>query len=126
MTSSTTRATTEPDLDGTVHVYEPHRAGLPPMRPYVRELWHRRHFAAELSRAQMRAANTETFFGQVWLVLNPLLLASVYFVLVTCWPPSRRGCRTLPTSRPGLFVFYFVSNCILQGAQSVTSAGSSS
>ena len=27
---------------GEHHVYEPHRAGLPPLVPYVRELW-RRH-----------------------------------------------------------------------------------
>ena len=30
------------------HVYEPHRVGLPPLRPYVRELWRRREFAFEL------------------------------------------------------------------------------
>ena len=31
----------------------------------------------------MRGANTSTFFGQAWLVLNPLLLAAVYYILVT-------------------------------------------
>ena len=31
----------------------------------------------------MRGANTSTFFGQVWLILNPLLLAGVYYLLVT-------------------------------------------
>ncbi len=58
-------------------VYEPHKTGLPPMRPYLTELWRRRHFAAELSRTNMRASNTRTFFGQIWLVINPLLLAFV-------------------------------------------------
>src|SRR4051812_35407274 len=24
------------------HVYEPHKIGIPPLRPYVRELWRRR------------------------------------------------------------------------------------
>ena len=76
------------ELIPEVQVYEPHRAGLPPLRPYVTELWRRRHFAAELSRATMRAANTRTFFGQVWLILNPLLLAFVYYVLV------KYPCRT--------------------------------
>jgi len=123
MTSSTTRATTEPDLDAKVHVYEPHRAGLPPLRPYVRELWQRRHFAAELSRAQMRAANTETFFGQVWLVLNPLLLASVYFVLVNVLTSKPKGLEYFAHLTAGLFVFYFASNSMVQDAQSVTSAG---
>lgn len=123
MTSSTTRATTEPDLDSDVHVYEPHRAGLPPLRPYARELWQRRHFTAELSRSQMRAANTETFFGQIWLVINPLLLASVYFVLANVLSSKPKGLEYFAHLTAGIFVFYFVSNSILQGAQSVTSAG---
>src|SRR5215207_8208185 len=65
------------------HHYGPHKAGLPPLVPYFRELWHRRSFAAELSKASMRGANTTTFFGQAWLILNPLLLAGVYYLLVT-------------------------------------------
>ena len=55
--------------------------GLPPLVPYFRELWHRRPFATEMSKATMRGANTSTFFGQAWLVLNPLLLAAS----TTCW-----------------------------------------
>ena len=31
----------------------------------------------------MRADNTSTFFGQAWLIINPLLLAAVYYILVT-------------------------------------------
>ena len=31
----------------------------------------------------MRGANISTFFGQAWLILNPLLLAAVYYLLVT-------------------------------------------
>ncbi len=58
------------------------QGGLPPLRPYFRALWQRRVFAAEMSRSGIRAANTNTFFGQVWLVLNPLLLAGVYYLLI--------------------------------------------
>src|SRR3954447_23386724 len=64
------------------HVYEPHRIGLPPIAPYVRELWRRREFAFELSRTKLQSQHYDTVFGQLWLVLNPLLLALVYFVLV--------------------------------------------
>ena len=31
----------------------------------------------------MRCANTSTFFGQGWLIINPPLLAAVYYILVT-------------------------------------------
>ena len=71
------------EFEPVYHHYGPHRAGLPPLIPYFRELWHRRAFAAEMSKAVMRGANTTTFFGQLWLVLNPLLLAAVYYLLVT-------------------------------------------
>ena len=64
------------------HVYEPHRVGLPPLGSYLRELWRRREFALELSRTDLRAQHYNTLFGQLWLILNPLLLACVYYVLV--------------------------------------------
>jgi len=70
------------EFNPSVHVYEPHKVGLPALRPYFKALWQRREFAAEMSRTNIRAANTNTFFGQVWLVLNPLLLAAVYYLLV--------------------------------------------
>ena len=73
----------EREFEPVYHHYGPHRAGLPPMAPYIRELWHRRAFAVEMSKAVMRGANTSTFFGQLWLILNPLLLAGVYYLLVT-------------------------------------------
>ena len=68
--------------------------GLPPVRPYLREVWRRREFALELSRTKLRAQHFDTAFGQLWLVLNPLLLACVYFMLVDI---IRGGSR-----RPGL------------------------
>ncbi|MFP5333971.1 MAG: ABC transporter permease [Actinomycetes bacterium] len=104
-------------------VYEPHRAGLPPLRPYVTELWRRREFAAELSRANMRAANTRTFFGQIWLVLNPLLLAGVYYVLVSILA-NRGGLDYLTHLVAGLFAYYFVSGSVSAGSASVTGGGS--
>jgi teichoic acid transport system permease protein len=123
MTTSPPRAAGHSALAPDVHVYEPHRAGLPPLRPYVREVWRRRHFATELSRAQLRAANSETFFGQVWLVLSPLLLASVYFVLVNVLTAKPKGWTYFSHLTGGLFVFYFVSSSLLTGAASVTGAG---
>jgi len=109
-------------------VYEPHRVGLPPLRPYLTELWRRRHFAAELSRTNMRAANTRTFFGQIWLVINPLLLACVYYVLVDILARSgaagqEGGLLRLSHMVAGIFAYYLVSGCISTGAGSVVSSG---
>ena len=35
-----------------------------------------------MARTKLREQNFDTAFGQLWLVLNPLLLALVYFLLV--------------------------------------------
>src|SRR5215213_11120533 len=72
----------ENEFTATRHVYEPHVVGLPKIRPYVRKLWRRREFASELSRTKLRAQHYNTVLGQLWLVLNPLLLGIVYFILV--------------------------------------------
>jgi teichoic acid transport system permease protein len=104
------------------HHYGPHKAGLPPLVPYFRELWRRRTFAAELSKASMRGANTTTFFGQAWLIINPLLLAAVYYLLVTIirgqHEPSLFTHLTL-----GLFAFNIVATSVTTGANSVVSSG---
>ena len=110
------------EFEPIYHHYGPHRAGLPPLIPYFRELWHRRAFAAEMSKAVMRGSNTSTFFGQLWLILNPLLLAGVYYLLVTVI----RGQHD-PTFFThlclNLFAFNLVSTAINSGATSVTSSG---
>jgi teichoic acid transport system permease protein len=104
------------------HYYGPHRVGLPPLVPYFRELWHRREFAAEMSKATMRGANTTTFFGQAWLVLNPLLLAGVYYLLVTIIRGRHEPSLFLHLTL-GLFAFNLVGTSINTGATSVTNSG---
>jgi ABC-type polysaccharide/polyol phosphate export permease len=113
------------DFTSSVHVYEPHRAGLPRLRPYFRALWQRRQFAAELSRTGMRAANTNTAFGQLWLVINPLLLAVVYYLLVAIiggggGDSSERFVHLCA----GLFFFYYFSGALQGGASSVVGGSS--
>ncbi|MEU4192938.1 ABC transporter permease [Kribbella sp. NPDC026611] len=114
------------EFNPSVHVYEPHKVGLPAMRPYFKALWQRREFAAEMSRTNIRAANTNTFFGQVWLVLNPLLLAAVYYLLVDIIGGG--GSKVDAGMRfahmcGGLFVFYYFSGAMTAGAASVVGGG---
>ena len=120
MTASTRAGETE--FEPVYHRYGPHRAGLPPLVPYFRELWHRREFAVEMSRATMRSANTSTFFGQAWLVLNPLLLAAVYYLLVTIIR-NRHDPAFFTHLTLGLFAFNLVSASITSGSTSVTTSG---
>lgn len=104
-------------------VYKPHKVGLPKMGEYFSELWHRRDFALELSHTNMRATNTNTVLGQAWLVINPLLLAGVYFLLVVVLRGSTGGGADFPQIASGLFLFFYVTGCMTACATSVTNAG---
>ncbi|MDQ5833461.1 MAG: hypothetical protein M3550_10470, partial [Actinomycetota bacterium] len=53
----------EDEFTSERHVYEPHKIDLPPVGPYVRELWRRREFAREMSRTDLRAQHFNTVFG---------------------------------------------------------------
>ena len=118
-----TTSATVPDWDAELQVYAPHRAGIPPLRPYFRDLVQRLPFAAEFSRSGMKAAHSETVFGQLWLVLNPLMLALVYFLLVNVISQSNAGPEALARIVGGIFIFYFFSGAVSTGAGSVTTGG---
>jgi len=109
-----------------IQVFEPHRASLPKLKPYLSEFWRRREFATELSRFTDKAEYLESKLGKVWLVLNPLFLAVIYFLLVSVirgGSNKTNGFTTLCHILIGLFTFYFAQNTILAGAQSITSGG---
>jgi teichoic acid transport system permease protein len=113
----------ESDFTSTRHVYEPHKVGLPPIRPYVRELWRRREFAFELARTDLRSQHFDTVFGQLWLVLNPLMLAGVYFVLVDILRSGQRPAGFFAHLVGALFAYYFVSDSVRRAIRSVTDGG---
>ena len=105
------------------HVYEPHLVGLPPLLPYVSEAWRRRSFAYELARTKLRSQHYNTVFGQLWLLLNPLLLAGVYFILVDILRSGDRGEDFFAHLMAGIFAYYFVSGAVRLGTKSVVSGG---
>jgi ABC-type polysaccharide/polyol phosphate export permease len=105
------------------HVYEPHSVGLPPIRPYFRELWRRREFAMELARTKLRSQHFDTAFGKFWLVLNPLLLSAVYFVLIDIVRGGRSGNGFFAHLVAGIFAYTFVAGAARSGVKSVVSGG---
>jgi teichoic acid transport system permease protein len=114
----------EDEYLGEHHVYRPHRAGLPPLGTYLRELWRRRAFVRELARAELKAQNYSTFFGQLWLVLNPLLNAAVYFFLVDILSSGKgRPPNFITHLLAGIFAYGFFSGGVSQSAGSVAGGG---
>lgn len=117
------RGRDDDDFTGTHHVYEPYRVGLPPLGPYLRELWRRREFALALSRTKLRAKHYDTFFGQLWMVLTPLLMAVVYFLLVMVIRGGSRGVEFFAHLTAALFVFQLFSTSVREAANSIVGGG---
>ena len=103
-----------------VVTYEPFKAGLPPMRDYLRSLWRRRAFISEFARSDLREQNFGSIFGQLWLVLNPLLLSGVYFLLIYVIGGTSDAIRFGHLTST-LFLFYLVANSLTGGVKAITS-----
>ena len=95
---------------------------MPKLGPYFAQVWRRRAFVAEYSRSELRAQNFGSLFGQLWLILNPLLLALVYFLLIMVIGGQADGARFAHLTA-GLFLFYLATNSLTMGAKSITSGG---
>lgn len=111
------------EFTGNYHVYEPFTAGLPPMRPYLRELWRRRQFALQLSKTKLRAKHYDTALGQLWLLITPLLMACVYFLLVMVIRGGSRGADFFAHLVAALFLFQLFSQSVQQGSSSIVGGG---
>lgn len=103
-------------------VYESTATGMPALRPYFSELWGRRRFVWHLSRSDLKAEHYDSAIGQLWVVLDPLLLAGVYFLLRSVVKPVGTGPdrnAIIAHLVWAVFVFTFVSNAMMSGARSL-------
>lgn len=107
-------------MERPVEVFTPFKASLPPLGRYWRSLWARRSFINEYSKSELRASHYDSFFGQLWLIINPLLLSGVYFLLIVIIAGNADKTRYVHLTG-SLFLFYLVSNAMNGGAKSVTS-----
>lgn len=56
-------------------------AGRTTLRSYLGQVWERREFIATMPKHELHAENLDTALGNFWLVLNPLLLSTVYWLV---------------------------------------------
>lgn len=88
---------------------------------YLREVWRRREFAVAVPVGQMKAQHMNTLLGNVWHVLNPLLLVGVYYLVFGVILRVDRGIpHYLAFLTIGVFTYTFTSRSVLAGANSIT------
>lgn len=96
--------------------------GRPPLREYVGGLWERRHFVWVLSRSTAYAQNQDSYLGQAWNILNPLLNGAVYLLIFGILLKTNRGIDNyIAYLLIGIFIYTFISRVITIGSKAVTS-----
>ena len=90
-----------------------------PLRSYFREMWDRRHFAIAVPAGELRAQHQDTLLGQVWHLINPLLLTGVYWLVFgTLFNRGMRdGVPYIAFLVAGIIPFQFTQKSIMQGAR---------
>jgi teichoic acid transport system permease protein len=101
--------------------------GQPQPREYLRQIWSRRQFVYHLAAGDLRSQHLNSLLGNVWHVLNPLLLIAVYYLIFGVL--FARGEADLAPSNVsyiaflsvGVFTFGFMQRCFSNGANSIVS-----
>jgi teichoic acid transport system permease protein len=88
---------------------------------YLRDLWARREYAIEVPRGNLRAAHMDTLLGNIWHVLNPLMLVGVYYLIFgVLLPRVAEGTQNyIAFLTIGVFVFRFTQSSVQQAAGSI-------
>ncbi len=94
---------------------------IPPIGVYLRQIWQRRHFLWSLATFRFAAANSQDRLGPLWNVLRPALQAAVYATVFTLlFPGNARSIAHYPEYvTAGIFVFTYLSGCLMSGANAV-------
>lgn len=90
--------------------------------PYLRSMWRRREFLLALTSSRLRARTSAATLGGVWNVLEPLLLAGVYYLIFGVVVDGRSGIDNYAAFLVlGLFTFYYTQKSVLDGARVIAS-----
>jgi len=63
----------------------------PSLREYLHDLWSRRHFVMALATTDLRVRHMNSVLGQLWHLVNPALMITVYYFVFGVVLDARRG-----------------------------------
>lgn len=92
----------------------------PTLLQYVRNIWRFRHFLAYDAHARTSSQNNLDSMGRVWMVLNPVLQAAVYFFIFGYILETHRGVTNfLGYLIIGVLTFRFITGAVTSGSNSI-------
>jgi teichoic acid transport system permease protein len=87
---------------------------------YLAAFWSRREFAYTVAFGELKAQNQNTVLGSVWHVLNPLMLAGVYFLIFGIIMGARGGIENYPAFLIiGIITFQYTQKVVMAGTRAV-------
>ncbi|MBW8173052.1 ABC transporter permease [Ornithinimicrobium sp. Arc0846-15] len=95
----------------------------PPFGRYLRDLWRHRSFLITMSAADYNSRHQQNVLGQIWGLLNPIMIGAAYFLIFGLLLETNRGLEpgTYPTFLMiGLFSFIFISSGMNAGSKAIT------
>jgi len=95
--------------------------GRPSLRVYLAQVWGRREFIYSLARFRIEAENQRNRLGMLWIVLKPLLEASVYGLIFGLLLGRAGIDNFVAFLIIGVFLFQFFAQTFTAGAKSITS-----
>lgn len=95
----------------------------PPLRVYLSNVWQRREFAWSIAVGNLRSQHLDTALGNLWHVINPLLLIGVYWLVfgVLLEGLDRGVDNFVGFLAVGVFIFNYCQRSISSGASSIVS-----
>jgi len=88
---------------------------------YVREIWRRRAFVMRVPIDELRAEHLNTTLGNLWHLLNPILLTATYYLVFGVVLNAHRGEENFITFLTiGIFSFYYTQRTVTSAARSIT------
>ncbi len=92
----------------------------PSLAEYLRQMWARREFAVAVSQGELRAQHLDTALGNLWHLLNPVLLVGVYYVVFGLILGADRGVDNfIGFLAIGIFSYNFCQRAVMGGAATV-------
>ncbi|ASE09273.2 ABC transporter [Jonesia denitrificans] len=103
--------------------YGLHPVGVRPrLGDYIRSIVRRREFISVLATSKAQAQNQNTYLGQVWAILTPLLNSIVYVLIFGVMLRTRAGMdNVIGFIVVGTFMYGFFSSTVTASAKSITS-----
>lgn len=93
----------------------------PSTRGYLRDLWARREYSIAVPLSSVRSQHMDTLLGNLWHLVNPLLMIGVYYLVFGVIIETDRGVENfLAFLSLGVFIFRFSQNSIQQCASAIT------